>query len=275
MGNNDQRKLDSLIRAQDFFGNNGVAIGPVATSAAKQQIDDAVSQIRAHVTDQGATTRAIAGQNGLVAGLAKDLRQSHIMPITKFARANLKGVSDYATLTKTPDPATTKKMVSQSFAIAKAAAPYASAMATAGFPADTVDQLLAATNALNDAIVKREPMRVSRVQSTGSIDKLLQQGREAVRKIDGVLSKRLVGDAPTLAAWKSASRVDAKGGAVRKPAVVKPATTTPAAATPVKTTPVTVTPVTTTPAAVTPVAVTPAVVAPVSAPIVTTSVATK
>ena len=105
MRQDKQRELDSLIRAQDFFTKNGVAIGPVANSAAKKQIDDAVSQIRAHITAQGATTRAIAGQSGRIAGMAQQLVRSHISPITKFARANLKGVSDYETLTKTPNAA--------------------------------------------------------------------------------------------------------------------------------------------------------------------------
>jgi hypothetical protein len=223
-----QRQLDSLIRVQDFFDRNGVAIGPVATSAAKQQIDDAVSEVREHVTAQGATLRTVAGQTGRIQGMAKQLVRSHISPITKFARANLNGVTDYETLTKTPRPETTKKLVSHAYAIAKAAAPYASAMAAAGFPADIVDQLLAATNELNDAIVKREPLRAHRVKSTESIDKLLEQGRDGVRKIDAVLAKRLDADAPALAAWRSASRVDAKMGAVRKPVVQQPVTDTPA-----------------------------------------------
>ena len=265
MRQDQQRKLDSLIRSQDFVDKNGAAIGPVATSTAKKQIDDAVSQVRAHVTEQGATARAIAGQSGRITGMALELVRSHVSPITEFARANLKGVSDYQTLTKTPSAATTKKLVSQAYAIAKAAEPYASQMTAAGFPTDTVDQLLAATNELNDAIVKREPMRADRVKSTESIDKLLKAGRDGVRKINAVLAKRLVGDAPALAAWRSASRVDAKPGAVRKPAVKAPVTTTPVATTPA----------TTTPAAVTPVTVAPAVQAPVIVALATTPVGTK
>lgn len=228
MRQDQQREFDSLIRSQDFFTNYGVAIGPVATSAAKQLIDDAVSQIRAHITDQGVTKRAIAGQSGLIAGMAKQLVKSHVSPITKFARANLKGVTDYQKLTKTPKADSTKKLVSEAYSIATSAAPYAAQMSAAGFPADTVDQLLAATNELNDAIVKREPMRTSRVASTKSIDQLLKDGRDGVRKINAVLAKRLVADAPALAAWRSASRVDAKQGAVRKPAVQVPVTVTPA-----------------------------------------------
>ena len=285
MRQDQQRQLDSLIRSQDFFDKNGVAIGPVATSPAKKQIDDAVSEVRAHVTEQGATARAIAGQSGRINGMAHELVKSHISPITKFARANLRGVSDYQTLTKTPKTGTSKKLVSQAYAIAKAAAPYATQMTAAGFPTDTVDQLFVATNELNDAIVKREPMRASRVKSTASIDKLLKDGRDGVRKIDAVLAKRLAGDAPALKAWRSASRVDAKQGAVRKPAVktpvtttaaaVAPVTTTPAAVTPVTTVPAVQQPVTTTPAAVTPVTTAPVVQAPVAAAPATTPVATK
>ena len=148
MRQDEQRTFDSLIRGKDFIDRNGVVLGPVATSAAKKQIDDAVSQLRQHVTAQGATERAVAGQTGRIQGMAKQLIRSHISPITKFGRANLKGVSDFETLTRTPKPGSPKKLVSQAFAIAKAAAPYASAMTAAGFPADTVEQLLAATNEL-------------------------------------------------------------------------------------------------------------------------------
>jgi hypothetical protein len=229
MRQDQQREFDSLIRAQDFMGKNGVAIGAVVNSAAKKQIDDAVSQLRQHVTAQGATARAVAGQTGRIQGMAQQLVRSHLAPITKFARANLhQGTSDYETLTKTPKATSPKKLVSQAFSIAKSATPYANAMAAAGFPADTVDQLLAATNELNDAIMKREPMRADRVRSTGSIDKLLGQGRDGVRKIDAVLAKRLVADAPALAAWRSASRVDAKQGGARKSAVQAPVTVSPA-----------------------------------------------
>jgi hypothetical protein len=223
-----QRKFDSLIRVEDFFDKNGAAIGTVATSEAKKQIDEAVNELRQHVTAQGATARAVAGQTGRIQGMAKQLVRSHISPITKFARANLKGVTDYETLTNTPRSSSPKKLVSQAFAIAKSAAPYVSSMAAAGFPEDVVDQLLAATNELNNLIMLREPMRTSRVQSTKSIDKLLEQGRDGVRKIDAVLAKRLDADAPALAAWRSASRVDAKAGAVRKPVVQPPVTDAPA-----------------------------------------------
>src|SRR5437016_1877745 len=129
MRQDEQREFDSLIRSQDFFTKNGVAIGPVATSAAKKQIDDAVGQIRAHITAQGATARVIAGQNGRIKGMAEQLVRSHISPITKYARANLNGVgvTDYETLTRTPKSSSPKKLVSQAYAIAKAAAPYATA----------------------------------------------------------------------------------------------------------------------------------------------------
>jgi hypothetical protein len=217
-----QRKFDSLIRAEDFFVQHATLIGNVAQSAAKRLIDDTVAQLREHITAQGATARVVAGQTGRIHGMAKELVANHISPITKFARANLKGITDYETLTKTPRSAAPKKLVTHAYAIAKSAAPYATAMTEAGFPDDTVDQLLEATNELNDAIIKREPMRTDKVRATESIETLLQQGRDAVRKIDAVLAKRLVAEGPALAAWRSSSRVDGKPGAVRQSAVRAP-----------------------------------------------------
>ena len=77
--------------------------------------------------------------------------------------------------------------------------------------------------------MKREPLAAGRVQSTEAIVKLIELGRDGVRKIDAVLAKRLASDAPALAAWKSASRVQFKVGSVRKPALMEPVTIKPEA----------------------------------------------
>jgi hypothetical protein len=221
MKQEQQRKLDSLIRVQDFLARNHDLVGGDAMAAVVNQVDDAVSQVRQHITAQVSTGLVVSGQTGRVRGMAKNLVRTHLGPIAKFARASLKGVPEYATLATPAREASPKRLVSHAYAVAEAAKPYISAMTAAGFPADTIDHLVAATNELNETIVKREPLAAGRVQSTEAIVKLIELGRDGVRKIDAVLAKRLASDAPALAAWKSASRVQFKVGSVRKPALVE------------------------------------------------------
>ena len=190
MRQEQQKKLDSLIRAQDFLAKNPELVGSIATSAVAKQIDEAVAQLRQHITSQGATKYVVEGQTGRIRGMAKNLVRSHLGPIAKFARVTLKGVPEYATLAKTARENLPKALVSHAYAVVEAATPYIETMTAAGFPADTIAQLLAATNELNDAIVKREPLAAGRVQSTEAIAKLIELGRDGVRKIDAVLEKR-------------------------------------------------------------------------------------
>lgn len=216
--NEEQRKLDSLIRVQDFIAKNPDLVGPISASAAARQVHEAVAQIREHITAQGATALMVQGQTGRVTGMAKNIARVHLVPIAKFARATLSGVPEYATLAQRVRTDAPKTLVSHAYAVAKAAAPYVDTLVAAGFPADTIDRLVAATNELNEAIMKREPLAATRVQSTVSIVKLIAMGREGVRKMDAVLANRLSSNAPALAAWKAASRVQLKTGSVRKPA---------------------------------------------------------
>jgi hypothetical protein len=192
-----------------------------------KQVEDALSQVRQYVTAQGATALVVEGQTGRIRGMAENLVRTHLGPIAKFARASLKGVPEYATLAKTARAATPKRLVTHAYAVVEAANPYAAAMTAAGFPADTIDHLMAATNELNETIVKREPLAAGRVQSTEAITTVIEQGRDGVRKIDAVLAKRLASDGPALAAWKSASRVQAKVGSARKPSLMEPVTIKP------------------------------------------------
>ena len=261
MRQDQQRKLDSLNRAQDFFGVHADVLGAIGSSAARAQIDQSVAGIRDYVTAQGTADRILVGQNSQQRKLAKDLVKSHMAPIAKFARANLRGVPDFSTLSKSGNPLSPKELVTGALTMANAAAPYVSAMTAGGFPADTVAQLTAAANALNAATIARDNTRHRRVGSTKNIETLIKSGREGVRKIDAVISKQFVSDEAFLASWKSASRVDAKPGSVRKPVPV----TTPAA---MKTPAAVATPS----VAVTPAAVTTPSVVSTAVPVVSTGV---
>jgi hypothetical protein len=222
MRQEQQRQLDSLVRAQDFIGQNPELVGSMAGSEDATQLADVLAQVRHHITAQGSNVLVAHGLTGQVHGMAKNLVRRHLGPIAKFARASLKGVPEYAMLVAKVRVSSPKGLVTKAYAVAEAAKPYVSRMVAAGFAADTVDQLLAATNDLNEVIVKREPMAKDRVRSTREIVTLIELGRDSVKKIDAVLAHRLATNAPALAAWKSASRVQAKVGSVRKPASVKP-----------------------------------------------------
>ena len=92
----------------------------------------------------------------------------------------------------------------------------------AGFPADTIDRLVAGDGrperGHHQAGAARGDPRSVHGDNRRSCSRL---GRDGVRKMDAVLANRLASNAPALAAWKAASRVQIRrqgpsGGRLRR-----------------------------------------------------------
>ena len=216
MRQDQQRELDALHRVLDFLNTRIDILRMLWDSVARKQVEQAVAGIRDHITAQVSADLVLAGQNSRQTALAKELVRKHMAPIARFARAKLRGLPDFSTLRKSGNPARPKALVDHAFAMVKASAPYADAMTAAGFPPDSITQLTAAAEALEQATIKRNNTRVGRVQSTTNIRTMLDIGREGVITLDAVISKQFESDQAILDAWASASRIDAKPGAVRK-----------------------------------------------------------
>lgn len=228
MHQQQQRTLDALRRTQDFLDAHADSVGSLKESEGRKQLDDAVMSLAAHTDQQGAMDLAMAGQVSQQNALALDLRAKHMTPIATFSRAKLRGVPDFAALTKSGTGLQPKPLIRAARAMATAALPHADAFTRAGFPADTVAQLGAAATALEDAMTQRANAKVNRVLATKGIHVELAQGREAVAMLSAVVSKMLHGETTLLAGWRVAKRITAKVGAVRVPAV-GPAPVPPAA----------------------------------------------
>jgi len=210
-----QRRLDSLRRVQDFLDAHTDTVGALAASEGRKQLDAAVSAIATHTDGQGSLTLQMSGQASQQTALAVDLRKAHMAPIAKFARAKLRTAPDFAALTTSGHFLRPRALIRAARAMATAAAPYADAFTTGGFPPDTITQLGAAAAALETAMVDRQNANVGRVLATNGIKEELNKGREAVAMLNAVVSKQLVGNPTLLAAWRVAHRITAKQGALR------------------------------------------------------------
>ena len=211
----EQYRFDSLVRARDFLDEHAADVGSLATSEARHQLDEALTQAAAFTGDQGSLALTVAGVVSREKSLAAELRTRHMQPIATFARARLRGVPDFAALAKSGGKLRGKSLVRAARAMATAAAPHVDALTRGGFPADTVAQLAAAANALDGAIAERANSKVRRVGATKGIREELQNGREADAMLDAVLTKQFADDQPFLAAWRAARRVRVKPGTPR------------------------------------------------------------
>ncbi len=152
-------------------------------------------------------------------------------PIASFARGKLKGVPNFAALTKAGARVQGRRLVSEARAMVTAATPQTDALTKGGFPSDTVAQLGAAADALDQAISDRANAKVSRVTATQGLQQALSQGRDAVHMLDGGVRKLLVGNKTLIAGWVSAKRRNIKPGIPRTPAATLAVPPVPAAST--------------------------------------------
>ena len=218
MKQNQQRQADALRRVQDFLDANADAVKPFGDSEGRKQLDAAVARLEILGNGQGSADLQMAGQISREKSLAAELITRHMQPITKFARARLRGVPDFAALTRSVVELRGNALVRAARAMATAGAPHADALVRGGFPADTITQLAAAADAVNAVVVERANTKVGRIFATRGIEEQLRSGREAVSMLHAVLGRQFAGDHTFLAAWRAARRVVGKPGAVRVPA---------------------------------------------------------
>jgi hypothetical protein len=215
MNQEQQRRVDSLRRVQDFIAANAEAVGALKDSEGAKQLDDAVDALVNHGGNQAAIDLALAGGISRQRALEAELRASHMQPLATFARAKLRGAPDFAALAKSGKDLGPTQLVRAARAMATAAAAQLNVLTRAGFPADTITQLGVAAAALENAITERANAKVRRVGATKGIHEELQKGREAVAMLNAVVSKLFAGNKTFLAAWRAAHRVTAKPGIAR------------------------------------------------------------
>ena len=212
-----QRSLDALLRVQAFLDANATTVGPIGTSAARRELDDAITALNDHATTQGSATRTIAGQKNTQRSLEVSIRNEHMKPIATFARARLRGTPNFAALTRKVDNLNGPKLVYTARAMATAAAPYADTFAASGMPADSPRELADAADELQGVITARASSKVSRVTSTKAMQEQLVAGKEAVTILHAIITKQFGKDATFLAGWNRARRIQEKPGTPRKP----------------------------------------------------------
>jgi hypothetical protein len=219
-----QRKLDSLRRVQDFLEAIGNGARTINDSDGRRQLDEAVTALVRYADEQAVTELAMKGLMARQRSQCSALRTSHMKPIAIFARAKLRDVPDFAALVKSGRGLQPKQLVRAARAMAAAGASQADLITRGGFPPDTIAQLAAAASELETTLLERAGVNVRRVGSTVGVREELIKGREAVRMLDAVVTKRFADDETFLAAWCVARRVTAKPGAAQLS--VSPATVT-------------------------------------------------
>jgi len=201
-----QDRQQTLHQAQSFLDAHAV-VGVLKDSEGRKQLDHAVDQLAAQVAQQAVANDVLANGAAIQAAAAAELKQQHMGPIAKFARARLRGAPDFTALARSTASLSGLPLVRAARAMATALAPHTQALTAGGLPANAVEELAAAANAVEAAITARRTARSNRVIATAGVKHELKQGREAVAMLDAVATKLLAGQPELVAGWRQAKRV--------------------------------------------------------------------
>ena len=241
MQNLQRYVVQSFRRAQTYLDDNVSLLGAINTTEERKTLDEVVTLLDGHTLTLDTAKLETVGETSRKAQLDADLRDIHMRPVATFAKAKLRGVPNFKAMT-TLGKFNGARRAAAARAMAQAATPYAAQFIAAQFPADFLDQMTKAADAVDGSIDIRSRKSIARVGARDAVASQIQRGRDAVGALSGVVLKLLAGNSQLLTEWNFAKRVPLKPGAA-----------TPAASTPVPlpVTPIAPAPITPAPAAAT------------------------
>ena len=214
MRTNNQYALSAFRRVQSFLDANAAQVGVISNVEARKVLDAVVVQMETHAVDQGSFVNEINGRVSTQKSLETELRKEHMQPIAEFARAKLRGQPGFAQLSVGSGRLSGPALVHAARSMAQAAAPYAEALETNGFP-EALAGLTQAADRLQAAIGGRGDLKVRRAGATQGITEQTKRGQEAVRMLSAAIERKFAKDATFLASWRSAKRISVKPGVPR------------------------------------------------------------
>jgi hypothetical protein len=206
--------LNTLSRVQRFLDQNGPTLGDINASGYRKILDDVVGKLSAHAADQTTTKRAAAAEAAKERVLRNALKLNHMRPVATVANAQLRQVPDFVALKMPPRNATSRTLISWAAAMKTAAGEYSDAFIGAGLPADFLDQLQAAADALGNSLTNRTSNGAAQRGATIGLDAEATRGRQAVKVLDSLVEPLIQGNLALLGQWTAARRF---GGKVSAP----------------------------------------------------------
>ena len=188
----------------DAHPDIAAAVNP---TVGREQLNAAIAALQDAATEQGAAKRDRHGEAQHRATLEDVLVRRYITPIAKFARAQLRGVPNFAALTPATSHLSGPGLVNAARGMAKAAAPFTSRMEGANFKPGFLQELAQATEAVHQALLTTVNGNRRRTGATQSVQMALQTGRAAVQAIDSIVTHLIHGNASLEAEWRSAKRI--------------------------------------------------------------------
>jgi len=220
----DIRKFDMLRRVQGFLDDYAASLGVVNATGARKEFDQLVREMGINETAQAISTLDARGQTALQASLRRELVVRHMRPVARIAAVHLRDVPEFEALRPPQKDIKVAVLIQEAIAMAEAARLHEQVFVEYGCPADFVDALLAAAEAVRASIDARAESIMTRAGAREGISATASRAHLVLRVLDALVQIALAHDPKALAAWSSVKRIG-KGKVVSIEAMTPTATT--------------------------------------------------
>ena len=135
------------------------------------------------------------------------LLRDHMAPIARIAKVDLPQVPTIKALRLPAGRPTVERLAADAHGMAESARPYADVFIANGMPADFIDELNLAADAMVSALSDRSQSRGKRKGATTGLKTQLTEARKVVHVLDAFVKKAIPNDKAMLAEWSSVKRV--------------------------------------------------------------------
>jgi hypothetical protein len=222
MNGAQKARHESLLRVQRCLDDFDEFLGDVNRSPARSALDRLAGEVTQLAGYQRLAPTEVQSRAVQREDLREALRLEQMRPIAAIARLRLADSPLIIRLQvprKNVDDAT---LIAAGDGMAKAAAQYRDVFIAQHLPADFVEQLEAAVNALRKSVEDREGTRVQRRYTTRAILACLSEASHMVRILDGLVMRQIRKDPALLAGWTTAVRHRGRPGGAGTASVPQP-----------------------------------------------------
>lgn len=208
-----KQAIESYQRVQVFLANHPPPESPGYT-VQKKTLDEVLTALNEHAVGQLAGLRLVHAEVRRQGALRKVLREDHLRPISKIARATLADAPGIERALRMPSYALgSLKLIADAQAMRDAAAQYAAQFVEAGRPTDFLQQLDKVAAELLESMMGRARHLGRQVGARAGIAKEIRRGRRTIELLDTIVTTSFSGNQNVLAKWHNARRVQGVPGA--------------------------------------------------------------
>ncbi len=206
MNKEQKHLLEAVDRVDRYLDENPQIMGPVVTAPARQNLSASHERLDGLMKKQLTWIDSARSTTETKRKLRQALVEDHMQPIGVVARARLRHVRELVGFTIPAAKASYGTLVAAGYGMAESARLYEATFLEAGLPADFIEKLLGATDALRDAANTKGQARALRIEATAALVEEARSARDALRVLDALVRKSIK-DRSVLARWKAVSRV--------------------------------------------------------------------